>query len=457
MDCYNCGSKLGAGQICLKCGAAVSVYKRIMHTANSLYNAGLAKAKVRDLSGAAAVLTQCLELNKRHTDARNLLGLIYYETGETVDAMTEWVISKNFQPEGNEADRYLKLLQQNQARLKSIDTTNRKFNQALELARTGSDDLAVLQLLKVINLNARFVKAYQLLSLLYIHRGEYKKAHTTIRKALEIDKTNDTSLRYMQEIKQNGKREKSEQKKQEKRRESTVMINTTDESIVPSYKPGTGILSAVLYVLGGLALGLAIAWFVIIPSVKHDMNRKFDETLMGYGDKMSSNQAEVSGLTQQVEKLENEKEQLQNQLNGYTDPGGILSTYDALLEVLNAYVKQDFIAAINAYGSVDASKVTSQVFQQVYAGLKEEIETNGFTTLFNTAKAAYDSRDYETARDNFLMCLELNPDDVESKYWLGLSYHNLGDKETAFEYYTDIIDNYPDSPFAEFSRTHRGY
>ena len=27
-------------------------------------------------------------------DARNLLGLVYFETGEVVEALTEWVISK---------------------------------------------------------------------------------------------------------------------------------------------------------------------------------------------------------------------------------------------------------------------------------------------------------------------------------------------------------------------------
>lgn len=51
------------------------------------------------MSGAIVSLTECLKLNKFNIDARNLLGLVYFEMGETVDALSEWVISKNLKPE----------------------------------------------------------------------------------------------------------------------------------------------------------------------------------------------------------------------------------------------------------------------------------------------------------------------------------------------------------------------
>ena len=42
--------------------------------ANSYYNLGLEKAKVRDLSGAAQCLKKSLHFSKYQTDARNLFG-----------------------------------------------------------------------------------------------------------------------------------------------------------------------------------------------------------------------------------------------------------------------------------------------------------------------------------------------------------------------------------------------
>ena len=93
--------------LCMNCGTDLRLYKRILHLSNSYYNAGLYKARVRDMSGAVTCLRQSLKLNKKNIDARNLLGLIYYETGETVQALAQWVISTNYQPKKNIANSYL--------------------------------------------------------------------------------------------------------------------------------------------------------------------------------------------------------------------------------------------------------------------------------------------------------------------------------------------------------------
>ena len=83
----------------------------IHHAANAAYNDGLALAKLHDLSGAIISLSMALRYDKRHTQARNLLGLVYFEYGEPVLALREWVISKNYQPDDNRADYYLKEMQ----------------------------------------------------------------------------------------------------------------------------------------------------------------------------------------------------------------------------------------------------------------------------------------------------------------------------------------------------------
>ena len=99
MFCYNCGCRLSEHDFCTSCGVDVARYKKIMSIANMYYNDGLAKAKVRDLTGAITSLRQCLKFNKNHIEARNLLGLVYFEMGEVVAALSEWVISKNLKPE----------------------------------------------------------------------------------------------------------------------------------------------------------------------------------------------------------------------------------------------------------------------------------------------------------------------------------------------------------------------
>ena len=82
-----------------------------MQSSNLYYNRGLSRANVRDLSGAIQMLKKSLEINKSNTMARNLLGLVYFELGETVAALGEWVVSKHFQPENNRADYYIEQIQ----------------------------------------------------------------------------------------------------------------------------------------------------------------------------------------------------------------------------------------------------------------------------------------------------------------------------------------------------------
>lgn len=74
--------------------------------------------------------------------ARNLLGLVYFETGEVVAALSEWVISKNMQPENNIAADYINRLQKNANRLDTINMSIKKYNQCLEYCKRGSIDMA---------------------------------------------------------------------------------------------------------------------------------------------------------------------------------------------------------------------------------------------------------------------------------------------------------------------------
>ena len=130
----------------------------IHYAANAAYNDGLALAKLHDLSGAIFSLSMALRYDKRHTQARNLLGLVYFEYGEPVLALREWVISKNYQPDDNRADYYLKEMQKG-GTLDKLDSAAKKFNQGLEYAKSGNLDLAKIQLKRVLSSNPNMIRA----------------------------------------------------------------------------------------------------------------------------------------------------------------------------------------------------------------------------------------------------------------------------------------------------------
>ena len=93
MRCYKCGSFLTDGDTCPQCGENVRIYKKTARVSDAYYNAGLYKARVRDLTGAVESLKISLMINKYNTNARNLLGLVYCEMGDVVEALSQWVVS----------------------------------------------------------------------------------------------------------------------------------------------------------------------------------------------------------------------------------------------------------------------------------------------------------------------------------------------------------------------------
>ena len=128
MNCPRCNAKVAfMKDRCDNCGQDLKTYRKVISLSNIYYNKGLEQAKVRDLSGAIRSLKQSLEFNKLNTNARNLLGLIYFEEGEIVSALSEWVISKNFQEKNNDADQYMNAIQSTPNKLDSYNQTIKKY------------------------------------------------------------------------------------------------------------------------------------------------------------------------------------------------------------------------------------------------------------------------------------------------------------------------------------------
>ena len=58
----------------------------------------------------------------------------------------------------------------------------------------------MIQLKKVLSLNPRFIRAHQLLALLYINNEEWEKAKRELMKCIDIDTNNIATLRYLKEV-----------------------------------------------------------------------------------------------------------------------------------------------------------------------------------------------------------------------------------------------------------------
>ena len=74
------------------------------------------------------------------------------------------------------------------------------YNQALQYIEQNNADLAIIELKKAINQAPNYIKAYQLLGLLYFERQQYAAARKVFLQALKVDRNNITTLRYMEQL-----------------------------------------------------------------------------------------------------------------------------------------------------------------------------------------------------------------------------------------------------------------
>ena len=467
MICYNCGKVLTNSDYCSHCGMDVSVYKRIVKLSNTYYNAGLTKAKNRDLAGAADTLRRSVKLNKRNIDARNLLGLVYFEMGETVQAFSEWVMSTNIQPDNNPADKYLIAIQQEKGKVDELNHTIKKFNVALEYAQNGTDDMAIIQLKKVLNQNPNLIKASQLLCLLYMKNGQYERAKRTIKKSLKIDKCNPLSIRYLRELNtymEDEKKNDSDKRMERRRSLRGIMVDrpylSGNDVIIPqnNFKEAITGAQSILHIIIGLLLGAALVYFIVTPARISNVTEQVNEIKVEYDQKIAIKNSTISELQNQVDTLEKEKEKLSSELAQYTDTDNtIASNYSNLLEAVENYLNKDYDASAKALQKVNSKlKMNSTAFTNVYKELNSHLSSQMASSAYDAGKIAMDQADYDEAIVQFEKCLESDPANDDAIYYIAWSYSHKGDNTNAKKYFKKIVDEFPNSKHYDVAKNQLG-
>ncbi len=444
MKCYMCGTLVDQEKVCPHCGSDLKIYRVILASSNLLYNTGLEQAQVRDLSGAIVSLKKSLKYNKYNTKARNLLGLVYFELGETVLALSEWVISKNLEPDNPMADRYLDEIQNTPGMLDKLNQTTKKYNQALLYCKQGSRDLATIQLRKVLSLNPKFVAGHQLLALLYIQDGKYNEARKELNIANKIDVRNTTTLRYSREVRDKLKEQNQKRKKPKKDdvvsfqdgNDTIVMPNSSFRDMIDSTR------ASVVNILVGLVLGLLICFFLVIPTIRQRASESAAASLVDTNEELTNSASNVSSLKKKVEELNQELEK-------YTGKADAVGSYEKLMEAKEFFDANNLDKAGEALNSVNRDLLSARgqamydvIHAAVYAKILEE--------TYNTAEQAYWKEDYNAAKESFaqVVFIDQTYHNGDALFYLAESQWNTWDFDNAKETYQKVIDQYPNTNHA---------
>ncbi|MEG2699987.1 MAG: tetratricopeptide repeat protein [Hungatella sp.] len=430
--------------------------KKSQQIANSFYNLGLEKAKIRDLTGAATCLKKSVHFNKYHTTARNLLGLIYYEIGERSEALVQWVISMNLQPADNLAAHYLEEMQGKPGSLENDGLNVKKYNQALIHAQGGSDDLAVLQLTKVVEVNPHFIKAQLLLALLYISHEDYTKAGKSLYKVLKIDKNNPKALWYMSIVKANTGKAEIERRKL-KNAFSHRQMQDDDIIIPPTYKENTG-WQTVINLIVGLLLGVTAFYFLIMPAHIKAQNHIHNQEILHYSEEVNQGNLKIDEMKQTMEKLQQDQNEAQNTLQSVEDSSREeLAQYQRLIGILQANKNADPQTAVLLYADLNPSVIRDEATKAVIAQIKTEMEANGYPLLADLGDKAREAGKPDDALLYYQKSLNIKADNPQVIFNMALIYKAKEDKDRSNELFGQVIMNYPDHELAVKAKEERGY
>ena len=432
--------------------------------ANSCYNAGLQRARERELSAAVPFLKRALLFNKRHTDARNLLGLIFYEIGEVGDALAQWVISTSLDPEGNAAVRYLDEIRRKRGRLKAYSQMITMYNTALAAAQNGNRDFAMHRLSGVCSEHPNYVRAALLLALIHMSRGEFGRAEYYLNRVLRVDRSNPDAVRYLAVVKKNRK-ERPEETAQEGGKNAYSHRQMTDDDVIipPTYRESTG-WQTIVNIGMGLLIGAAAVLFLYMPTKTAELTQLHNHDLMAVSEKLSKANNEIQSLTKENRSLTEARDALDSELNtvdeSYTYK---LSQFQKMIGILNDYRTDNYSHAADLYATIDVSQLTDIEdgsgisVSEIYTIIAERMNAEGYLSLYAMGERAYEQGNYEDAIAYYDKSLAINPEYQYALFRKAMSYKKLGDIQNANNLFGEVIMRFPDTELAREAQLERGY
>ena len=434
-----------------------SVYEReFRQISNRFYNVALDRANRRDLYGATLLLKKALSFNSKNANARNLLGLIFYEEGAITEAIVQWLISRDlFKNEINPANEYLMRVQ-NDIDTEKCFNSIKLYNQAIDDIDAERNDLAMLKLYKAVELNERNIKAMSLLALLLISIKDHIKAGAYLLKCQKIDTGNKYINEYMDYVIKNTK--KSEVKEKKLKNIYSIKKLESDDAIIPRKYIKLSENQKVIFVLIGIIVGALSYSLLISPNAKGNSALESENQVIKYAELVNDQNKIIRDITIENNQLKTDYEDASIKLKAYEEQNKLFtSQYETLNSIIDDFDKGYISRAAKNYVELDKDAITDDALVTLLNQARSRIEGIGAKRLCELGTESWNGGNKTAAISYYQLSLSINPDDPETMFLLARLYQNLGRNKEANEIFDKVIAQHPQSNYAKRSREARGY
>lgn len=420
------------------------------------YNNALERVKKRDLYGATIFLKKALMFNKVNNNARNLLGLIYYEEGAITDAIVQWLISRDLSiNDTNPAIEYLHKIQNDENTQNKFDSI-KLYNQAIEDIQIERYDLGMMKLYKSVEKNDNNVKAMTLLALLLLRIKDHLKAGAYLLKCQKIDKGNKYINELMEFVMKNTKRSEVIEKKLHK--VYSLKKLESDDAIIPRKYIKLSENQKVVFTIIGIIVG-AISYATLIVPISGGANLKANERdVVKFANLVNDQNKIIRDITIENNELKTNYQEASVKLKAYEEQNKMFTAqYEALNDIITDYDNGYISRAAKNYVELEKEAITDEALVSLLNQAKSRIEGIGAKRLCELGTESWNGGNKTAAISYYQLSLSINPDDPETMFLLARLYQNLGRVKDANAIFDKIIAQHPQSNYAKRSREARGY
>ncbi len=450
MQCQICGKIIEDNGInlCSKCLKFANMDNSLKHMSNEFYNRGLKKAHEKDISGAIKDLEKSLTYDQENYYARNVIGLCYRELGMYGEASKNWFLSRYNEFEDNKVQEYIDEIGIELSNNKDIVKSIELYNLAIEKIKTLELAAASQLLIEAIEKNERLVPACNLLAAVYLEQGNRDGAIALIDKVLEIDVKNEKALVYYAEATKNKYRA-TQITSSNFNNNINVNRHPMVQNNVDVSESTTTVNKKLLTYVGITFVATIIMSYFVFSYLGQgandyaELNTKYQELLTSSKTNADIYSADIASKDTEIATLKTENEELKQQLAGY-------QSNELLLEVEELYNDKNYVDSAAKLYVIDSTVLTGEN-RNLYESIYKEIYTRAIYELYQNGLTKFSAGNYADAKSDFQTAYVYTEEaDVENQVKADIIYHlarcneELGEIEQAKEYYSIVIQKYPD-------------
>lgn len=341
--------------------------------------------------------------------------------------------------------------------INSIET----YNKAIEYLKSGNEDIAMIELKKVVSANPNFYEAVNLLGLCYAYTKQLDKAEELFKSIVERENNAIKAADYLNFISiiDNDSYKRSNKAKntrtdhnsnklvKEAGRKKAIDNNDVKPETFLLKKIGSVFskpnVAAVLNVFSVICLIVSIILFVVASRGPKQVDASSEPTTATQQKVKSDN-----NTTNEVKTLKEQLEAANLKINQY-------ELSNQLSQVSTLYNQKNYVDAADKLMALKADKLTSDLKKE-YDSMKDKVLSSAASQLTSEGNKLYKNKKYQEAIKKLEKVFALGDNwDFADKalYILAKSYVEVNDIQKAITTYEKLIQEYPNSAYINYAKS----